>query len=139
MVRKTDHTAPHYAVFSSSVTLRPNIFLSLCSPSMWQTRFHTHKKSTGKIIILYILIFIFLDIKMEDKKFCIKWQQALPEVNVLLISSRVEFWIVRVMSNYLICFTHSNNLLPFFLLRYCPSSWSRDMNIYLLSFLSITF
>jgi len=27
-------------------------------------------KTTGKIIILYILIFIFLDNKREDKKFC---------------------------------------------------------------------
>ena len=29
-------------------------------------------KSTGKIIVLYILIFIFLDSKLEDKTFCTK-------------------------------------------------------------------
>jgi hypothetical protein len=29
-------------------------------------------KTTGKIIVLYILFFIFLDIKLEDKIFCTK-------------------------------------------------------------------
>jgi len=30
-------------------------------------------KTTGKIIVLYILIFIFLDTKLEDKKFYAEW------------------------------------------------------------------
>jgi hypothetical protein len=29
-------------------------------------------KTTGKIIILYILIFKILDIKLKDKRFCTK-------------------------------------------------------------------
>jgi len=41
-------------------------------PSMWGTKFHTHKK-TGKIIVLYIVILKFLDGKLEDKRFCTEW------------------------------------------------------------------
>ena len=39
--------------------------------SMWATMFHT--KTTQKIIVLYILFFIFLDRKMEDERFCTEW------------------------------------------------------------------
>jgi hypothetical protein len=30
-------------------------------------------KATGKIMVLYILIFMFLDSIWEDKRFCIAW------------------------------------------------------------------
>jgi hypothetical protein len=30
-------------------------------------------KTTGKIMVLYILIFIFLDSELEDKRFCTEW------------------------------------------------------------------
>ena len=33
---------------------------------MWATKFQTHK-NTGKIVVLYILIFKFLNTEMEDK------------------------------------------------------------------------
>jgi hypothetical protein len=46
-------------------------------------------KTTGKIIVP--LIFIFLDSKLEDKRFCTELKQALPNFNLLLISSGMEF------------------------------------------------
>jgi hypothetical protein len=30
-------------------------------------------KTTGKIIVLYILSFVLLDSKLEDKRFCAEW------------------------------------------------------------------
>jgi hypothetical protein len=30
-------------------------------------------KIKGKIIVLYFLIFIFFDSKLEDKRFCTEW------------------------------------------------------------------
>jgi hypothetical protein len=46
--------------------------LSLRFPSnMRDTASHPHK-TTGKIIFLYIIIFIFLGSRMDDKRFCTK-------------------------------------------------------------------
>jgi hypothetical protein len=46
-------------------------------------------KTTGKIVVLYILIFIFLDSKIEDERLCTEWEQAFPDFT-LLISSWME-------------------------------------------------
>ena len=40
---------------------------------MSATKFHTHTKQLAKIIVLYILIFKFLDSNLEDKRFCTEW------------------------------------------------------------------
>jgi len=47
----------------------------------------SHPYKTDKIIVLYIVIFKFLDSKLEDKRFCTEWWQAFPDFNLLLISS----------------------------------------------------
>ena len=72
---------------------------------MSATKFHTHTEQTGKIIVPYILIFKFLDSNLEDKRFCTEWQQAFPDLNLLLISSAIEFWFVKAVPKYLNSFT----------------------------------
>ena len=48
-------------LFSNTHTLRSSLFLS--------NQFSHPYKRTGKIIVLYILTFIFLESKLEDKRF----------------------------------------------------------------------
>jgi hypothetical protein len=77
--------APHYAVVSNLLSLHLSsvqIFSSTpCSqtpsvyvpPFMSETNFHTHTEPQAKIIALYILIFMFLDSRREDKGFWTAW------------------------------------------------------------------
>ena len=63
------------------IPLRPKILfstlfsntLSLLSSLNVSYKISKSFKTTGKIIDVYILIFIFLDSKLEDKRFCTKW------------------------------------------------------------------
>jgi hypothetical protein len=70
--------------------------------------------TTGKTIVLDILICIFLDNTLEDKTFCTEWQQAFLDLNLLLISSWIEFWFLTVVPKYLNCFytEYKNCLFP---------------------------
>jgi len=84
---------------------------------------HPHK-TTGKIIFLYIVMFKFLDSKLEDKIFCTKWQQAFPDINLLLISFWTEFWFVNIVPKYFNSSTLSKKLLSIFILWLHPAFWS---------------
>ena len=79
-VRSTNHLAPRYAVSSippvTSSLLGSNILLNtifsntlsfLSSLNISDQVSHPHK-TTGKITVLYILIFQFLDSNLEDKR-----------------------------------------------------------------------
>jgi hypothetical protein len=44
-------------------------------------------RNIGKITVLNILIFTYLNSRREDKRLWPEWQQALPEFSLLIISS----------------------------------------------------
>jgi hypothetical protein len=92
---------------------------------VWATKFHTRIKQPARV--LCILIFTFSDCKLEDKRFCIEWQQAFPDFNLLLISSWMEFWFVVVAPKYLNRYTFSNDLLTFCMFPVCTcfQCWGR--------------
>ena len=70
-----------------------------------------------------------MDSKLEDKRFCIEWQQACPDFSLLLIFSWIECWFVKVVANYLNCSVLSKELLPMFTLWRQPAFWSRHVTM----------
>jgi hypothetical protein len=66
-------------------------------------------------------MFQLLDIKLEDKRFRTEWEQALPDFSLLLISSWIEPWFVKVVPKNLNFSTFSEELLSIFILWLLPA------------------
>jgi hypothetical protein len=88
-------------------------------------------RTTGKIIVLYILIFKFFDSRWEDRRFWTEEKQVLPDFNLFLISSWIKLWFVTVVPKYLNSYIFSNDLFDIFMSQFWPSFWWWDSNMYL--------
>ena len=81
----------HFSVISS--LLRPNILLSTLFSNTLSVRdqvSHSYK-TTGKITVQHILMFTFLDIRIEDKRFRTEWYQALKSAINFHVHSLLEW------------------------------------------------
>jgi len=76
---------------------------------------------------------MFLEMIWEDKRLWAAWQPAFPEFNLLLISTRMEFWFLTLVTKYLNIATFSNYLSAVSKMWHCPTFWWRDITIYLVS------
>jgi hypothetical protein len=100
-------------------TLFSNI-LSLCSSLNVRDQI-LHSYRTGRIMVLYILTFTFLDSRQKDKRLWTEWQQAFLKFSLLLISSCMLFWSAGVVLKYLNFATPSKDLFAIFMLCFLPS------------------
>jgi hypothetical protein len=93
-MRRTDHKAPHYVIFSTPsypALLGPNVFLSTLflntlslRSSLNATDQVSHPYETEKMTVLYALIFVFLDSKLEDWKALYRMIASIPRVQSAL-------------------------------------------------------
>jgi hypothetical protein len=96
--------------------------LGLCSSLNVIDQVSHPYKTTGKIMVLYILRFKFLGSTLEDKRFCTEWQHAFPNFNLLLISSLL---IQNIKQNFRVTYREeiSMNIYICFVLRSVFSSF----------------
>jgi hypothetical protein len=68
---KTVHALDRAATVTGHCSQTPSVYVP---PLMSETKFHTHTEPQEKLyVVLYILIFMFLDSKRKDKKFWTEW------------------------------------------------------------------
>jgi hypothetical protein len=87
----------------------------------------SHPYTTGKLMVVHSLIFVFLDIKLEDKRLWADLWQASRDFSLLLICSWKKFSFGRTVPKH---FNHSllsKGLLAIFMLWCCPAFCSHNV------------
>jgi hypothetical protein len=76
LASSTDHSVPLHVVISTSLLLRSSwAQISFSAPYSWKTSTYvtdhvSHPyKTTGRVIVQYMFIFMFLDSKLENRRF----------------------------------------------------------------------
>jgi len=69
---------------SSFLTTLFSNSISLCSSLSLRDQV-SHPYKTGSVMVLHIVIFMFLNSQLEDKRFCAQWQQTFGESSQLLL------------------------------------------------------
>jgi hypothetical protein len=96
-------------IIQPSTLLGPNILIStlfshtlnLCSSLSVIDKVPRPRRTTGKIVVLYILIFKSLEGRPEDKRFGTEWYQAFIIFTLFLISWWKQFWFVTLVPKHL--------------------------------------
>jgi len=123
----------------TSSLLHPNILLNTLFSNIRNLRSSLNVndqvslpyKTIGKIIYLYVSMSIFLDSKLENKRFCTEKKQAFLDCKLILISSRIEVWFVKAVQIYFNSSTLSKEPLSVFILWLRPAFWSWGMSMFL--------
>lgn len=104
-MRSTGHTALDYVFFPTPLLPLPSwtqifswtpysrIPSAYFAPLIIRNHVSRPYKTIDKIIVLFILIFIFLGLKLEGKRFCTDWWQAFPDFNLFEIYSWMKIYI----------------------------------------------
>jgi hypothetical protein len=118
---------------ATSSLLGPNILfstlfsntLNLCSSlSVRDQVSHQHPyKTTRKIMDLYISILNFLQKGQKDKN------SAFSELNLLWISSWMQFWFLTIVPKHFNFAIFSKDLLEINKFWLCPTFWWRDIKV----------